>query len=128
MTTNETEGLDGGDQAAASACPYCSSTERCPHLLLLVDKTFCHADGGPLMEWFNTRWDCLCEDVADGADFDESEALNVLLSEIEACADDATEYEHEGSPGGSSNYVIFFGESADKVREITKRLAGEGAM
>lgn len=36
-------------------CPYCNTSEDCPHLLLLVDVTFRSAEGGILLSEFNEK-------------------------------------------------------------------------
>ncbi len=96
-------------------CPYCSRAGDCGHLLLVVDKTFRTAGGGALFRAFNDRWNKIREDGGD--DFDEREAFESLLDEIDACADSSVDYEHEGGPGMSSSYSIHYVESADAAKD-----------
>jgi hypothetical protein len=114
--------MDGyEDEDGAPECPYCSSLSDCSHVLLLVDTTFRTAEGGVLMRAFNDRWGKLCEKGGD--DYDERESFNGLLDEVDACADSSAEYDHEGGPGMSSSYSIFYVESADAAQEAVARFA-----
>jgi hypothetical protein len=123
-------------------CPYCLSASGCAHLLLRVDRTFRTAEGGALMRAFNDRWSKLCEEGGD--DFDEREPFDGLLDEVDACADSSfqlfylgfgtagpayrwsAEYDHEGGPGMSSVYSIYYVESADAAKEAVARFASGG--
>jgi len=107
-----------------NACPFCHTTNDCPHLLLLVDKTFRTAEGGPLMEAFNDRWYAICEENAneDGdanEDFDEQECFEELAEEAQSLSDVTNRYDHEGGPGGSSEYQISFCETPEKIKIAT---------
>lgn len=115
---------DFEDVDSTQKCPYCSSTGDCDHLLLLVDRTFRTAEGGALMDAFNDRWSMLCED--GGEDFDEREPFEDLLNEVDAYADASSEYDHEGGPGMSSSYSIYYVESADKAKDTVARFADGG--
>ena len=110
---------DNTDELAESACPFCGSEHSCEHVLLLVDKTFRTADGGVLMNAFNKRWRALCE--AGGDDFDEREPFDNLLEEVNSLADTATDYDHEGGPGMSSAYVIYYLESVTTAQDVVAR-------
>ena len=100
-------------------CPYCEIAGDCPHLLLLVDKTFRTAIGGPLMRAFNDRWSTLCDDGGD--DFDEREPFDDLLEEVNGLANYSNEYEIDGGPGSFSEYVIYFAKSEDLVSAAQQR-------
>jgi len=126
---------DNIDEENESACPFCGSQDNCEHLLLLVDKTFRTADGGVLMNAFNKRWCAICnegeedeedEDDEGGNDFDESEAFDELLDEIDFLADTSIDYDHEGGPGTSSTYVIYFVESEAKAQNALARFTARG--
>jgi hypothetical protein len=105
-------------------CSYCGSDGHCPHLLLLVDQTFRTAEGGALMQAFNRRWGRMCEEGGD--DFDERDHFDELLAEVDDLADDSTEYDHEGGPGGSSSYAIYYAKSAEHRARAVARF-GKGA-
>lgn len=96
-------------------CPYCASTDNCPHLLLLVDKTFRSAIGGLMRKPFNQRWEAMCE--AGGDDFDEREPFDDLLNEVDGLAGASTEYEVDDGPGSSSEYVSYYVESKEGAAE-----------
>ncbi len=96
-------------------CPFCSSVDCCDHVLLLVDSTFRTADGGALMDAFSERWGQICEDGGDG--FDEREAFEILLEEVDAIAESSVEYDHEGGPGASSSYSVYYLDSAGKAEQ-----------
>lgn len=115
---------DHGDQGDVPECPYCSSTSYCPHALLLVDKTFRTADGGPLMDSFDDIWGRLCEEGGD--DFDEREAFDNLLEDVDGYANSSTDYEHEGGPGMSSFYSIYYVESVEKAQDVVARFMRNG--
>lgn len=110
---------DYDDEDDVQECPYCSSTSGCAHVLLLVDRTFRTAEGGALMRAFNDRWSKLCEEGGD--DFDEREPFDGLLDEVDACADSSAEYDHEGGPGMSSSYSIYYVQSADAAKQAVER-------
>ena len=110
-------------------CPFCHTIDDCPHLLILVDKTFRTADGGPLMKEFNSRWHIICEentnddgDIDEG--FDEREAFEELIEEVEALSDANNSYDHEGGPGGSSEYQLFFCETPKKIKAAILSFVG----
>jgi hypothetical protein len=90
-------------------CPYCGSSDDCPHLLLFVDKTFRAAVGGSLMDAFNEHWFEICE--AGGDDFDEREPLDYLLDQVHGLADDFNEYDVDGGPGSFCEYAVYFSET-----------------
>jgi hypothetical protein len=101
-------------------CPFCH-TNDCPHLLLLVDKTFRTADGGPLMKAFNDRWYDICEENSNeegdaNEDFDEREYFEELVEEVQSLADITDVHDHEGGPGNSSEYQLFFCETPGKIK------------
>lgn len=106
--------------------PYCSRTDECNHVLLVVDRTFRTAEGGVLMDAFNDRWNRLCEDGGD--DFDEREPFENLLEEVDSCADSSTDYDHEGGPGMSSFYSIYYVESAEKANAAVERIVSGGTL
>jgi len=105
-------------------CPFCSSSDDCRHVLLCVDKTFGTADSGPLKTAFNERW---YEFRAEqGGDFDEREPFERLLEEVECFADATAEYDHEGGPGMSSTYVVYYVKSEEKARTALSRFTSGG--
>ncbi len=115
---------DDYEEDEAQKCPYCSSPDDCPHLLLVVDKTFRSAEGGVLMDTFNERWIDVCRHGGD--DFDEREPFDSLLEEVDSLANAATEYVQEGGPGMSSAYAIYYAESRTKAAEALARFNNAG--
>lgn len=97
-------------------CPFCHVSDNCPHLLLLVDKTFRTAEGGILMEAFNLRWYAIRDEYQDDSNFNEKEVFDKLIEEVGYQSDAVKEYEHEGGPGNSSAYQIFFCETPEKIQ------------
>ena len=102
-------------------CPFCHTTSDCPHLLLIVDKTFRTADGGPLRKAFNSCWYAILEESTndDGdidEDFDERESFEELIEEVDSLSDATNVYDHEGGPGCSSEYQLFFCEAQEKIQ------------
>ena len=98
-------------------CPFCNATSDCLHLLLIVDKTFRTADGGSLRKAFNSRWYAICaEKTKDDEDFDESEPFEKLIEEVDSLSDATNGYDHEGCPGCSSEYQLFFCETPEKIK------------
>ena len=102
-------------------CPFCHTTNDCLHLLLIVDKTFRTADGGSLKESFNSYWYAIREENTndDGEidkDFDERESFEELIEEVDSLSDATNRYDHEGAPGCSSEYQLFFCETQEKIK------------
>lgn len=116
--------MDDYDDGGAQECPYCSSNDECAHVLLVVDRTFRSAEGGVLMDAFNDRWNRLCEEGGD--DFDEREPFENLLEEVDSLADSSTDYDHEGGPGMSSSYSIYYVESSEKADSAVARFVSGG--
>ena len=98
-------------------CLFCNATSDCLHLLLIVDKTFRTADGGQLRKAFNSRWCAICvEQTKDDEDFDESALFEKLIEEVDSLSDATNRYDHEGAPGCSSEYQLFFCETQEKIK------------
>jgi hypothetical protein len=102
------------DEEAEMHCPYCHATEDCDHLLLVVDRTFREAQGGRLMEAFNSRWSELVNE-ADDPDFDESEYFDELLEELDSLADMSICSSPNSAPGLTSSYSLYFCSSKLKA-------------
>ena len=113
---------DGEDEGGENVCPFCGSADGCNHLLLVVDKTFRTAEGGILMDAFNTRWSAFFDDADD--DFDEREAFDELLDEVDSLSDAMTENDHEGGPGMSSAYANYFAKSTANANAALASFAG----
>lgn len=85
-------------------CPYCKSTDDCPHLLLVVDLTFEEALSGELQEAFCERLEPMSEEEADDSGDDGKARFKALLEEVERAADWIHEEEFDSGPGyGSTN-------------------------
>jgi hypothetical protein len=109
------------EEEESSKCPFCDSADECPHLLLIVDKTFRAAEGGILMDAFNFSWSKLCEEHEDDPDFDESGPFEEMLSEVDSLSDAMNEYDHNGSPGMSCAYAVFYVSGKAKGKAALKR-------
>jgi hypothetical protein len=107
------------DESGTPECPFCSSTEDCPHLLLVVDRTFRGAEGGPLIDAFNDQWTRLTRE--GGGDFEERDPFENLLEVVDSLADASIEYNIEGGPGMSSNYIVYYVESKSKAQDAVAR-------
>jgi hypothetical protein len=92
-------------------CPYCDK-ENCEHLLLVVDMTFRTAEGGLLMDSFNSRWAALVEEDDEVV---EKDFFYQLLDEVEALATATAEAVQDSLPGLSSSYQIFYTDSKEKA-------------
>lgn len=109
---------DTDTDAGENVCPFCSSADDCEHLLLLLDLTFRTAEGGLLAEAFRDRWEII-SDREDG-DFDEREAFDEQLDEVDSLADGSLGYVIEGGPGGTSEYAAYFCSSKERVTAAIK--------
>ena len=121
---------DTGDDGEIH-CPYCDTTDDCDHLLLLVDITFRHGEGGLLYDAFNSRWaDILNEasnededrDSDEDADF-EGDSFDELLDEVRSISDVELTPSPDSAPGMSSNYGYYFCSSKKKAVEALKKFS-----
>lgn len=114
---------DEGDEAVPEerACPYCRSSDACEHQLLLVDYTFRTIEGGALYDAAKERWNAV-EDQED-PNFDEGEAFDDLLEEVDRLANASREYVIEGGPGQTSQYNDYFCSSSARVKAAVKKFA-----
>lgn len=94
-------------------CPFCGSTTSCDHLLLFVDLTFRNAEGGRLYSAFGRRWATISGEEDDN--FDEAEAFDELLDEVDSLADSSCSYVHQGGPGMTSGYCAYYCSSNERV-------------
>ena len=109
--------------AEQTACPFCSSTGDCEHLLLLLDLTFRTAEGGDLLSAFRARWSKI-SDRAE-SDFDERGIFDDQLEEVDSLADASLEYVFEGGPGNSCEYAMYFCSSKERVAVAVKIFEAE---
>jgi hypothetical protein len=110
---------DFASEDGPAKCPFCLSTENCPHLLLVVDKTFRTAEGGVLMRAFNGRWSDRLSQL-DG-DANEREPFEELLDEVQSLCDEMLDDHGGGAPGMSSSCVVYFVSSENKARDVVAR-------
>jgi hypothetical protein len=101
-------------------CPFCDTTEDCDHLLLMVDKTFRHAEGGLLYEAFNARWSQVLEE-ADHPNFEEGEPFEELLDEVDSLSDAEESSSPDSAPGMSSAYSFYYCSSKKKAKAALKK-------
>ena len=114
MSNNDNEdGQKPDDENGEVHCPFCNTTDSCDHLLLMVDLTFRHAEGGLLYDAFNARWSKIIE-TADDPDFDEREPFDDLLQEVDSLADSELSSSQDGMPGMSSSYNFYYCGSKEK--------------
>ena len=99
-------------------CPYCNTSEDCPHLLLLVDVTFRSAEGGILLSEFNEKWQDIFEEKCERIDFDEAWEFDKLLEVLDKMSDREITREFEGGPGQSSTYQAFYCANEKVVKKI----------
>lgn len=100
-------------------CPYCHSTIGCEHTLLLVDATFRTAESGFLMGEFNHKWSAICEEGGDN--LDERGHFEKLLKCVDSLATAIQEYDHEDTPGQSTNFIAYFLAPEKDVSSIIKK-------
>lgn len=111
------------DDNQESPCPYCGSVDDCPHVLLVIDKTFRTAEGGVLMHAFKASWSAFFENVDEA--FDEREAFDDLIERVESLADTWTDSHNGRAPGMSSAYVTFFVSSKARAKRAVAQF-GDG--
>ena len=116
---NEDENEDDAEDGDEVHCPYCDTTENCDHLLLMVDKTFRYAEGGLLVNAFNSRWADITEKAND-PDFEEQDPFAELLEEVESLSGVALNASFDGAPGMSSAYSYYFCSSKRKTMAAVK--------
>ncbi len=107
---------DGADES--ENCPFCGSSNSCEHLLLFVDLTFRTAEGGRLYDAFARRWGSISGEEDD--DFDEVEAFDDLLDEVDSLADASCTKVREGGPGMTSEYGAYYCSSSERVTEAVQ--------
>lgn len=113
--SDETEEVDANERA----CPYCGRNDACEHQLLFVDYTFRTIEGGALWEAARDRWTAI-EDQED-PNFDEGEAFEDLLEEVDRLANACLKYVIEGGPGQTSQYYAYYCSSAKRVKAAVKK-------
>ena len=114
------DGPDDPDRQESALCPFCGSTEDCPHLLLLVDATFREVEGGVLYEAFQLRYDRLVEESEDDPDFDPYVAFDELVDEVYDLATCKWHFYHDVGPIRSSAYNAYYA-TAQEVAVALKR-------
>jgi hypothetical protein len=114
------EGEESDEDDGEVHCPFCDTTDDCGHLLLMVDRTFRHAEGGLLYEAFNARWADIME-KADDPDFDEREPFDELLEEVDSLSDSELTSSPDSAPGMSSTYSFYYCSSKKKALAAAKR-------
>ena len=116
------------DEIQGSGCPYCSSLSQCDHLLLFVDLTFRHAEGGILFDLFNAIWSKV--QFNGGDDFNETEEFEAILDVVDGLSHFSRILDQEGGPGMSSTYKIFYTDTLESAEKSTLKFKdifeGEG--
>jgi hypothetical protein len=118
----EGEEPEDEEDAGEVLCPYCHTSENCGHLLLVVDRTFRHAEGGLLYEAFNSRWADIMEKAGD-PDFEEREPFDALLKEVDSLSDSELTSSSDSAPGMSSTYSLYFCSSKKKALAAVKQFS-----
>lgn len=102
-------------------CPFCQSTENCDHFLLMVDRTFRTAEGGPIYDAFKSKWSDRTADQSENEEFDEGAAFQELLEEVDCLADEQVDSYPSSAPGMSSAYISFFCSSKKRTQLAVKK-------
>jgi hypothetical protein len=118
----EGEELDEDEDNEEVLCPYCHTSENCDHLLLMVDRTFRHAEGGLLYKAFNSRWADIME-KADDPDFEEREPFDELLDEVDSLSDAELTSSPDSAPGMSATFSFYFCSSKKKAMAAAKKFS-----
>jgi hypothetical protein len=121
MGNDDEENADSETQDgdAEARCPYCDSIEDCDHLVLMVDRTFREALGGLLWQDFGSRWADICNETED-PDFNESQAFDELLDEVDSLCDSEVRSSPNSAPGLTSSYSSYFCSSKKKASAAVK--------
>ncbi len=114
------QGEEPDEEDGEVHCPYCDTTDDCGHLLLMVDRTFRHAEGGLLYEAFNARWADIME-KADDPDFDEREPFDELLEKVDSLSNSELTSSPDSAPGMSSTYSFYYCRSKKKALAAVKQ-------
>ena len=109
------------DDDGEARCPFCQATENCDHFLLIVDLTFRTAEGGPIYDTFNSKWSDRSADQSEDEEFNERDAFEELLEEVECLADEQIGSSQSSAPGMSSAYVSFFCSSKKRTQSAIKK-------
>lgn len=104
-------------------CPFCSGTEYCDHLLVRVDVHFREAVEGPLWELFNRKWAERSESEVDNPDFDEREAFDELLEELNSLSDSEIRTSPDSAPGISTTWAKFYCSSERRTQAAVKKFS-----
>jgi hypothetical protein len=102
-------------------CPFCQTTDNCDHFLITVDRTFRIAEGGPIYETFNSKWSDRSANQSEDEEFDEHDAFEELLEEVECLADEQVGSSPNSAPGMSSAYISFFCSSKKRTQSAIKK-------
>lgn len=109
------------DEDGELRCPFCQTTDNCDHFLLAVDRTFRAAEGGPIYRTFNSKWSDRSANQAEDEEFDEHDAFEELLEEVECLADEQVGSSPNSAPGMSSAYIYFFCSSKKRTQSAIKK-------
>lgn len=96
-------------------CPFCESKGECPHLLLVVDRTFQAAEGGSLMEAFDERLSAWISKHEDAEHSDEGDGFDDLVDEVSSLADADIYAVTDSAPGMSSTYSVYYASSEENA-------------
>jgi hypothetical protein len=108
------------DRQSSRRCPYCSSTDDCPHLMLFLDVDNYEALGGILYAAFEKEWSSFSSDYRDDPEFIPGDPFTDLLNDVDRIAGARREYEEE-TPVGCSGYQAFYIESPRPATTVIKK-------
>lgn len=111
------------DDDGAIRCPFCQKMQGCDHFLLIVDLTFRTAEGGPIYDAFNSKWSDRSADQSENEEFNERDAFEELLEEVECLADAQVGGYQDSAPGMSSAYSSFFCSSKKRTQSAVKKFS-----
>lgn len=119
------EPADDTEESEESSCPFCSDTNSCEHHLLTADTTFRSAEGGELYEAFRKRWSAVREAHEDNPKFNERQAFDDLLEEVNDLADAEMNFEIDQGPGMSSDYQSYYCKTKERTQEAIKKFMAD---
>jgi hypothetical protein len=109
------------EDSSGMRCPYCQSTVSCEHLLLSVDVTFREAGSGLLFKAFDDHWHKILELGEDDPKFNEREAFNDLLEEVNSHADSELTLDSDTAPGMSSTFQLYYCSTPELAKLALER-------
>ncbi len=83
------------------------------------------AEGGELYEAFRKRWSAVREAHEDNPKFNERQAFDDLLEEVNDLADAEMNFEIDQGPGMSSDYQSYYCRTKERTQEAIKKFMAD---